>query len=273
VKLNQCVLLLFVILLAVPAIAQQSDTPKTPPCSVATLQGAYGGAAEGWILYPVPNLPPPPLAFASVGRPVYDGAGHFTLQSTSSVGGLILPWGNPTTGTYEVASDCSFSATLVGPDGSIHWAGKITGRGMSQEVHLIYTDPYRVISGTQRRMPPAGCSQETLKGTYGHFAHGFITLPNLPPRVPASDVGMFEADGWGTFFGNQTTSVAGTKLLNDYTATYTVNADCTVSATITNLDGEVIHEFGTITGEGRLQEGHLIVSAPGWIFSETVKKQ
>jgi hypothetical protein len=273
VRFNKSVLLLVVILLATPVIAQQSDTTKTPPCSVATLKGAYGGAAEGWILYPVPGLPPPPLAFASVGRPVYDGAGHFTLQSASSVGGLILPWGSATTGTYDVTPDCSFSAVLIGPDGNpIHWAGTITGRGMSQEIHLIYTDPYRVISGTQRRMSPGGCSQETLKGTYGLFGHGFVTLPNLPPRLPANHVGMFEADGAGTFSGSETTSVAGTKLLNTYLASYTVGADCTVSATITNSDNEVFHEVGTITGEGRFQEGHLIVTEPGWIFSETGKK-
>ncbi len=263
------ILTLALVLVAFPMIAQASDY-KTPTCSLATIKGSFGGAAEGWIM--TPNGPVP---FVSVGLPTYDGAGKFTIRSASSVGGVISPFGTPTSGTYSVTHDCSFSASLTAPDGktTITWAGTITGRGMTQEIHLMYTNAYWVISGTQRRIPVGGCSQGTLKGTYALFGHGFVSLPNLPPLLPANHIGIFAADGWGTFSGDETVSVAGQLMFNTYTATYKVEPDCSFSTEITNGDNEVFHEVGTLTGVGQAQEGHLIIVEPGWVFAETGKMQ
>ena len=266
------ILTLALVLLVIPIIAQASDY-KTPPCTLASIKGSFGGAAHGWVFESIPGLPPPPIPFVGVGLPTYDGAGHFSLRSTISMGGFIVPW-SAGSGTYNVTKDCSFSAVQTFEDGTyVTWFGTITGRGMSQEIHLIYTDSYWTVSGTQRRIPIGGCSMETMKGTYGLFGEGFLTLPNLPPLLPGNHVGIFAADGKGYFFGEDTSNVAGVVMPDTFTGEYTaINPDCSVSARINASDG-VFHEEGTITGVGNHQEGHLIITEPGWVFSESVKKQ
>jgi len=50
-----------------------------------------------------------------------------------------------------------------------------------------------------------------------------------------------------------------------------INPDCTFALVITDSTGLVVHEWGAITGEGRSQEFHAIVTDPGWVFVESVK--
>jgi hypothetical protein len=273
VKFSKSFFRLALVLLAIPFVAQASSTDKTPPCSLATLNGTYGGFSEGSLLFQIPGLPPPPLPFAAVGLPTYDGAGNVSTTSATSFGGFIVPWGMTSTGTYKVTRDCSFSAVQTAADGTvITWAGTITGRGTFQEIHLIYTDPYWVISGTQRKTPPGGCSQGTLQGTYAIFGHGFFTLPDLPPLLPGAHAGMLTADGLGNVSGEETFNHAGIAGSDTYTATYTVNPDCTFSATVTFADQSVLHEVGTVSGVGRFQEVHSIATDSGIVFADTIKK-
>lgn len=267
------ILTLALVLVAIPIIAQASDY-KTPTCSLASLKGTFGGAAHGWVFESIPGLPPPPIPFVAVGLNTYDGAGHFSNKSTISMGGFIVPWSTTNNGTYAVTRDCSFSAVQTAKDGTlVTLFGTITGRGVSQEIHVMYIDAYWTISGMQRRTPPGGCSMETMKGTYGLFGEGFVTLPNLPPLLPGNHVGIFAADGKGYFSGEDTSSVAGVVRPDAFNGEYTaINPDCSVSVLIHASDGD-FHEEGTITGVGNYQEGHLIITEPGWVFSETAKKQ
>jgi hypothetical protein len=145
--------------------------------------------------------------------------------------------------------------------------------GMLQEIHLMYTDPWVVASGTLKKTPVWGCSQETLKGRYTVFGQGLVTLPGFPPLLPGAHVGIFAADGLGNFAGEETVNVAGqTGPLDTFTAKYTVKPDCTMSAEITTKLG-VLHEVGTITGVGGAQESHKIVVEPGWVLADADKKQ
>jgi hypothetical protein len=158
-----------------------------------------------------------------------------------------------------------------GPGG--HHVGTITGKGMFQEVHLMYTDSWLVASGTLRKTPAAGCSQETFKGTYALFGQGLGTLPGLPPLLPGAHVGIFTADGRGNFAGDETVTVAGqTGPPDAFTAKYTGNSDCSMSVAVTTHLG-VFNEVGTITGVRRFQQYHGIFVEPGWVLAETSKKQ
>ncbi len=120
------------------------------------------------------------------------------------------------------------------------------------------------------------CSLATLRGNYSLFGQGTITarLPGLPPPpFPTNHSGMVIFDGAGNFSGSEVASVNGMAAPFTFTGTYTVNPDCTASAEITNSAGLVVHESGMITGIGIFQEIHLIVTDPGWVFDETVRKQ
>lgn len=259
-------LTLLFVLLTIPLGAQMSI------CSVATLKGTYGGHAEGTVLAQFPGFPPPPYPAVAAGLHSYDGAGNVSVTYGSSLGGVIIPWGVVATGTYTVTPDCKVSVALTDPMGSYHFVGMIMGQGMQQEVHLMYTDPFWVLSGMFRRTPRRGCSQASLRGKYLLFGQGLASIPNLPPLLPAAHVGIMTADGQGNLSGNDTLNIAGTVAPDTFTGTYTVNLDCTYSATITTGVG-VLQEAGTITGEDQQQEIHTIFMESGWVVAESAQKQ
>jgi len=264
------VLILALALLAIPVAAQANAEYKNS-CSLATLQGTYGDFEEGTVLAQFPGLPAPPFPVVLVGMVTYDGAGNVSATYTASMGGVILP--GTGTGTYTVNPDCTYSDAITEPNGpGGHHVGAITGKGMFQEVHAMYIDPWLVASGTLRKTPAGGCSQKTLKGTYAVFGQGWLTPPGLSSLVPAAHAGIFAANGKGSFHGDDTISIAGNTMPDSFTATYTINADCTIFAEITTSMG-VIHEAGTITGKWGFQESHKIITDPGWVFAETDKKE
>lgn len=122
------------------------------------------------------------------------------------------------------------------------------------------------------------CSAATVQGNYALYGQGTITgsLPGFPPPpFPTDHVGIVNFDGAGNFSGSETASVNGfgEAATLTFTGTYTVNPDCTATATLANSLGLTVHEAGIISGNGQFQEIHLIVTDAGWVFDETLKKQ
>jgi len=201
-------LTLLVFLVAIPLLAQPNPSAT---CSRATLKGMYGAFAGGTILAPFPGFPPPPYAGVIVGLHSYDGEGNVKVSYAASFGGVITPWGATATGTYSVNPDCTISASVMASSGlPANFVGTITGWGMSQEVHIMYTDAYWVNSGTLRRTPPGRCTQETLRGSYALYGQGFASVPGFPPMLPGAHGGMILADGHGNLAGKETINLAGT---------------------------------------------------------------
>lgn len=263
------ILMLALALLVIPVLAQTNAEHKKS-CSLATLQGTYGDIEEGTVLAQFPGLPAPPYPVVLTGTITYDGAGNVSATYTSSLGGVIVP--GKGTGTYTVNADCTYSDVIVEPNGpGGHHVGTVTGNGMFQEVHFMYTDPWTVASGTLRKTPPGGCSQKTVTGTYALFGQGWWG-PDAASLLPGAHAGIFAADGRGHFAGNEMVNIDGTTGTDTFTATYTVNSDCTFSAAVSVPSG-VVPLVGMITGEGRFQEIHTIMSASGWVFANTFKKR
>jgi len=270
------ILLLALALLAVPIAAQANAVNNSKSCSLATLNGSYGVLEQGTFLAQLPGFPPPPFPAVNSVIATYDGAGNVSGNFTASFGGVIVP--GTFSGIYTVNRDCTYSMEFTAlPLGVVlHETGTITGRGMFQEIHLMYTDPFLVASGTAKKTPPGGCSLETFKGTYALFGEGMVTaqIPGFPPPpVLFAHNGIFTADGAGNFSGEDTASFDGVIVPGTFTATYAINPDCTGSAVITDSLGLAIHEVGTITGMGGFRELHSIITDAGWVVAETSKKQ
>ena len=252
------------ILFAIPLAAQMNPTPAKI-CSLATLKGSYGFFGQGTV------VTQPPVQIVTSGIINYDGHGNISGESINNVdgsGGM----GDTFTGTYTVNPDCTLSGQHISPSGeTLHYVGTITGSGMLQEIHFVVTDPGFVASGTDKKIPPQGCSLETLEGSYALFGQGSVTAYTPPALL--THVGVFSYDGKGNFAGKDTIALNGATIPDEFTGTYTVSANCTVSVEIHSTAVGVVHQLGRITGEGKQREVHLIITDPGFMFLESTRKQ
>ncbi len=99
------VLTLALVLLAIPVVAQANDV--NPPCSLATLKGAYGGLDQATVVGQLPGFPPPPFQSTLAQIVTYDGAGHFSgIGVAATFGTLVIPGPVPFGGTYTVTREC-----------------------------------------------------------------------------------------------------------------------------------------------------------------------
>ena len=74
------------------------------------------------------------------------------------------------------------------------------------------------------------CGNADFQGVYGFYASGVVLVaPGFPPSLigPFARVGRLVADGKGNIAVANTASYNGTIIPESYTATYTVNSDCT----------------------------------------------
>jgi hypothetical protein len=73
------------------------------------------------------------------------------------------------------------------------------------------------------------CSDNDMAGGYGFSFHG----TNLDLKVSFVMVGRFETDGKGNIKGTESDSVNGRTTRGPFNGTYTINPNCTGSATLT----------------------------------------
>jgi len=81
------------------------------------------------------------------------------------------------------------------------------------------------------------CSYDGVAGRYGFTSSGSIVSPAVGPFVAVGEVTFTRS---GTITGSQVTSIAGTLFTETIEATYTVNADCTGSATVSIYHGSTL---------------------------------
>ncbi len=132
---------------------------------------------------------------------------------------------------------------------------------------LVLTKPAAVKAQT-------GCSV-TLSGGYGYAWHGFFpSHPGLPVTgwVPFATSGIRTYAGDGSLSGSQTSNLAGSVFPEAYTGTYTVNSDCTGSATLYFPRGEIVTENFTIVDGGKEIERIATPQGSG-VVSGSLKKQ
>lgn len=261
----------FTVMLAISllsaSLVAQTHRANSANCSLATLKGTYGALEEGTIL---PSIPVVLTANAT-----YDGEGKESGTFTANIGGL--PVAGTFTGTYSVASDCTYTEEFVAtpPGVSLHVSGVITGNGTFREINYIYTDPDRVAFGTAKKTPPGGCSLESLKGKYENLGHSTVVAApsGFPPTpFPTAEFVILTYDGAGNAAGTFTINFDGIVFSGTGTSTYTVNRDCSYSQATTLPDGSVEHATGTVTGEGIHQEVRFISTGSGQVSSGTMKK-
>jgi hypothetical protein len=81
------------------------------------------------------------------------------------------------------------------------------------------------------------CTLSEAAGKYGYTSTGTVVSPALGPFTAVGHVTLTES---GTFTGAQMTSVAGNLFDETIQGTFTVNADCTGSATVRVFHGSTL---------------------------------
>lgn len=241
----------------------------SPPgkCSLATLHGSYGFFGEA----PATVVGDPALRLVLTGIIRFDGRGNLSGESIANVEGSGAGGVGTFAGTYNVNPDCTYSGEHTGDGETLHFVGTITGAGMLQEMRFVVTDPGWVALGIVKKIQPAPCSLSTLKSSYALSGQGTVTA--LTPPTPISHVGTVTYDGAGRLFGSDTIMLNGTMIPDTFTGTYTVTEECMVSVDIASTVVGVVHETGWIVGQGRSTELRLIITDPGFLAQESIRKQ
>jgi hypothetical protein len=237
-------------------------------CSNHSLRGPYGFAGEGQIFTPPGGSET--ADFASAGQVTFDGQGGLTGSEWESFNGVI----SPTTpaisfsGTYAVESDCTGSATIAGLKARL----MLVERG--QEVNIFATDFGVVAAGQITKQEIGQCSNATLHGVYSFAATG----SQFGASGEAADFAVFARvvlDGRGNSTESANISVNGLQFQDTQQGTYTVQANCTGSASSKHLSGpfagQTDHVNFVVVEGGK--EIKFIAVNPGFVFSGSVDKQ
>jgi len=119
------------------------------------------------------------------------------------------------------------------------------------------------------------CSNATLAGRYAFIGDGFVPGgPPPAPMVPFATVGILTLDGRGNLSDKATVSNNGQISQNVNPGTYTVNADCTGTMTITIPGLPFQLTFNLVVADlqtGRSKEFYFIGTTPS-VVTHTAKR-
>ncbi len=117
---------------------------------------------------------------------------------------------------------------------------------------------------------PPTCDLTSLNGAFGYKLTGYV-YDSMGYTYYLGVVGRMVSDGNGNLTGTDTYSFDGSLVKRQYTGTYTINADCTGSLTITTSNGNSTHADLVIVGNGT--EVELVQTDGGYILTGTLKQQ
>ena len=216
---------LLIVLLAASATLSAQALGSNQSCTNASFAGTYGYTLNGWVLSSSGYLP-----FADSGSITPDGNGNFSGSSTFSLNGQ--PQSRTFTGTYTLNSDCrgtaKFSDNL---SETINLNLLIAGNG--QQIQLIQTDSGTDISGVAQQQQ-ANCSLETISGWYSLATSGWYYDANGNLQA-FTDSGKLISDGAGGLTLNDVVSQGGTTSSRNISGTYSLNSNCTGTASFTSI--------------------------------------
>jgi hypothetical protein len=115
------------------------------------------------------------------------------------------------------------------------------------------------------------CTLSDAAGRYGYTSTGTIVTPPVGPFTAVGHVTFTES---GTFTGTQTTSIAGNLVDESVQGTYTVNSDCTGSATVYVYHGSTLARTSKINlvWDSHQNEVRAIFLTPGTNISIAARK-
>ena len=122
-----------------------------------------------------------------------------------------------------------------------------------------------------------GCTLATLIGGYGAATAGFINSSSNPNDitigtfVPFAEAVHFNFDGRGNVSGSSTADYGGQSFPVTFTGSYSVNPNCTGSATFNLGDDNLVHRNLVIVAEGK--EVEFVSTDLGLVIAGSMKRR
>ncbi len=113
------------------------------------------------------------------------------------------------------------------------------------------------------------CNNQTAKGSFGENATGFLAFGST--QVPWSSVGVVTTDGKGNLTASGNVSVGGNVIPSQFTGTYAVDSDCTLTAIFTNVATHLVNHFAGVLVEGG-DAAYVMFTDPGFTVTGTLKR-
>lgn len=120
------------------------------------------------------------------------------------------------------------------------------------------------------RAQTADCDATSFNGAFGYKLAGSV-YDNQGYIYVLGAVGRLVSDGAGTINGTHTYSFDGNIVKQQYSGTYTVNADCTGSMTMNPTDGSSVHYDFVILNNG--QQVDVVQTDVAYIVTGEMKQQ
>jgi len=203
-----------------------SSAAGATTCSNASLSGTYGFRHGGTDINGTPTT--------SVSQIKFDPTtATFTSVDTSSHNGVINT--ESLTGTYAVAANCTVKGTVRVGSRHLNIAFVVTSTGFFATAQKtgVTTDGFGVKQGSPT------CTNDGVKGSFGFDAAG-VFVAGAPVIGPVAFIGELKLSvnpsGDGVISGHVAGSEDGTIFTfaeEPVTGAYSVNKDCTGTATIT----------------------------------------
>lgn len=245
-------------------------------CTTNTLTGPYGLQFSGMVtpalaggvagtVTPASLLQqitsdPPAVGYAQV---FLDGGGNLFGNSAVNLNGM---WSEgPVSGTYTVTSDCQVSFLITDSSGGTqHFNGIVVSQGEAGV--LLQTDPGVGVSGALKRAKGA-CQLSDLAGTFVLRTSGTILASG-----ETSSIGIIALDGQGGASAVESTFTGGAQGQVASNGTFSINPDCTVTASLGSaIDGSIANYRGVIVNG--LKEVLLIRSDTGTVVTANLMAQ
>jgi hypothetical protein len=121
-----------------------------------------------------------------------------------------------------------------------------------------------------RALADEGCGQRSLHGAYGYAFQGQVIPPGIP-ELDTSVAGRIVFDAHGGLSGYEWASTNGAQETVTFHGSYSVQPDCTGTATLVNSNGRTDHiTLGLIEGG---QEFNFTVTDPGVVITGLASRQ
>jgi uncharacterized protein (TIGR03437 family) len=152
----------------------------------------------------------------------------------------------PIGGTYAVGADCKGILTFsYGSQAPIQATFQVVNSGANGLI--AFTTPTRLVTGTIYRRSAdlsTSCNNGSFSGSYGYLATGSIGSSVM------TDSGSISSDGNGNWTVHSTVNLGGAVNSMTATGTYSVSADCSAAAKLTDQLGNVTNYMLAIVEDG-----------------------